>query len=296
MKARIIYIIGKGRSGSTFLGDFLGSLPDVFHAGELDNLWRYNLLEGSQCSCRTPLQKCTIWKAILNTARTDERCAWAFANPTRMLSLQQNWLSFRGYISSKLTKRDPKKYLETMDGVYEAIYQVTKKSVIVDSSKWPLNPRVSYPLKPPNAEVIHVMRNPWSVANSWEGAKQMPDSGTNMPQYGKVHSSLSWSARVIVSEGVRRSLGAAGHKVHFEDISRAPEEALVKLCQSLMLSGAEQLIENDSAYLAQSHAVFGNPSRFQTGKVKFREDLAMNQPKSRLVTVLTSPVRWMVGY
>lgn len=296
MKTRIIYIIGKGRSGSTFLGDFLGSLPGVFHAGELNNLWKYGISAGNSCSCGESLTQCPVWASTMRTALADERCAWAFREPHRMLNLQRDWLSFRGHILSKVTLKDPTKYLNTMDGIYAAIHKATGKNIIVDSSKWPLEPRLTDASRNDNVDVIHLTRNPWAVSDSWQSFKKMPDTGGWMPRFSRVHSSLSWNARVMAAERIRRHLGSAGHTLQFEKVIQEPEETLVRLSRMLNLRGAESIVNHRTVSFDQSHAVFGNPSRFQSGSVQVKQASLDENNEHLLVTLLTWPGRKLAGY
>ena len=75
MKLRTIFVIGKGRSGSTLVGDFLGSLPGVFHTGELNKMWEYSLVGDHSCACGAKLDQCPVWSEIIRVAKRDERCA-----------------------------------------------------------------------------------------------------------------------------------------------------------------------------------------------------------------------------
>ena len=42
---KIIYLLGRGRSGSTLISHVLGSQKDILNVGELKNFWEYHCRE-----------------------------------------------------------------------------------------------------------------------------------------------------------------------------------------------------------------------------------------------------------
>lgn len=295
MRPRIIYVIGKGRSGSTLLGDFLGSLPGVFHTGELNKIWEYCLLGGHSCACGAKLLECPIWSEIIQQARRDDRCAWCFENPADMIRMTKRWHTFRGWALSKILRVSPARYIETLEGVLAAVQSVTECHTVVDTSKWPLDPRFFLSTDTTSSEIIHLVRNPWSVAQSWEMPKKVPFGNYSLPTFSKLFSACSWTVRVLISEWVRRRYRAKGMLVHYEGIAHSPERNLNALAKSLNLEGAGSLLNKRRVELAPGHTVMGNPSRFAHGNVLIKS--AKNPPyKSKLISVLTWPARRLVGY
>src|SRR5687767_7375044 len=55
---RVIYIAAWGRSGTTPVGQLLGSRPNSVFVGELRFLWQRGLIEGRLCSCGRPVSTC----------------------------------------------------------------------------------------------------------------------------------------------------------------------------------------------------------------------------------------------
>ena len=62
---RVVYLTGTGRSGSTLLGNAIGSLPGALSAGEIRFLLRRGIAEGGRCGCREPVVECPVWQPAL---------------------------------------------------------------------------------------------------------------------------------------------------------------------------------------------------------------------------------------
>ena len=60
----VLYLLGKGRSGSTLLSMALGELDGVFAAGELRFFWRRGLVEDRRCACGERITDCAVWGAV----------------------------------------------------------------------------------------------------------------------------------------------------------------------------------------------------------------------------------------
>lgn len=63
---KLIYILGTSYCGSTILGYILGSIPEVFDAGELKFYNRLQAKGGEICSCGVNSLQCPFWKNIYN--------------------------------------------------------------------------------------------------------------------------------------------------------------------------------------------------------------------------------------
>lgn len=290
---KVVYIVGKGRSGSTIVGDFLGSLDGAFHAGELNKLWEYCLLGPHSCSCGETMPSCVIWSEVMRLARQDERCAWSFKHPGEMVALQHRWITFTGFAKSAMTRADSSRYIQTMNGVYDAIQTVTGCETLIDGSKWALDPRILSPHANSENRVLHVVRDPRSVATSWQKSKIMPDTQAPMPRFGAVHTSLSWSARVLASEWVRRNAGAAGYMLQFEHVENSVENTLSDVARFCGLDASGGLRGGDTVEINPGHSVMGNPTRFTTGTVQIKR--SGNTSGQPVVSLMTYPARLLVG-
>ena len=70
---KIIYLLGRGRSGSTLISHVLGSQKDVLNVGELKNFWEYHCREdkmGRKCSDGLNLDNHPFWTKVRNELKS----------------------------------------------------------------------------------------------------------------------------------------------------------------------------------------------------------------------------------
>lgn len=79
-KAKLLFIVSEGHSGSTLLDLICGTLPNVFSMGEMHFL-SWQLKQGevkddpqSYCSCGKYFDKCKFWSQILREIEKDKKC------------------------------------------------------------------------------------------------------------------------------------------------------------------------------------------------------------------------------
>ena len=293
-KLRVLFIIGKGRSGSTLLGDLLGSYPGVFHLGEAWRLWSHGLLGPHSCSCGAAAPECPVWGDILLRLRAGPS-AWSVENPEEVVRLQRRLFGFGGVARSFVAgtyRDDLARYRDLAGDLYRAAAETTGARVLVDSSKWPLDPTLIDPSEDLEPSAVHLVRHPSSVAESWKKPKTFPDSETPMPRFGAVHTALSWTARTWTAERVVVRLESRGTTLRFEDFLAEPAGAIAELAT---LVGEEWTLEGSgSVRLKPGHTIMGNPSRFRSGEVALRP--AASPPRDPLVAVLSWPWRRRFGY
>jgi hypothetical protein len=92
-KARVVYVAGSGRSGSTVLGQVLGAVPSWIFCGELRQGFSI-LAENRICGCGTPAQECSFWRSVVEQAfgRFDLEVLARAAELTRRVSLHRHSL------------------------------------------------------------------------------------------------------------------------------------------------------------------------------------------------------------
>ena len=62
--ARVLYLGGLGRSGTTLVERLLGELPSVCALGEVVHLWQRDVLNDERCGCGAKFSACTFWKRV----------------------------------------------------------------------------------------------------------------------------------------------------------------------------------------------------------------------------------------
>lgn len=303
MEPKVLYIVGKGRSGSTLLDLLLGEIDGFFSAGQLSRLWEQGLLSGNDCGCGDPVTRCVVWTAVLD--RFDPEL-----DPRRIMRLQDEVLSWRRVPRMLRAVRrgsadwpELEAYGAMMSRLYRAITAVTGDRVIVDSSKAPAHPG-SLGLVPGIVPyVIHLVRDPRAVAYSWRRRK--PARGRHdvreMPRYGPFYSGTSWLVRNVSAERTRRSLGPARSMlVRYEDLAERPAETVAAIAGMLGERAELPFIDERTVKLTPNHTPSGNPIRTDAGEIEIRPDREWSERirpwDRRVVSLLTSPVRKRYGY
>ena len=62
--ARVLYLGGLGRSGTTLVERLLGELPNVCALGEVVHLWQRDIVDDERCGCGESFSRCAFWTAV----------------------------------------------------------------------------------------------------------------------------------------------------------------------------------------------------------------------------------------
>jgi hypothetical protein len=303
-KVKVLYVAGFGRSGSTLFGNVLGEANGFVSVGEMRSIWEHGLIEDRVCGCGAPFGKCPMWQPVLEEAfggadKVDAR---------EMIRQRESWARTKHIPlmltapGKRLVGRRLEGYLGTLGRLYGAVRDVTGSSVIVDSSKFP---SYGYALgMVPGVElyVLHLVRDPRAVAYSWLKKKVQPDlEGTRyMMQRSPAGSSLRWMARNLATEAFWRRSPGRYMMLRYEDFVAGPREALGRVLDLLGEKASLSQVEDQEVKLGVNHNIWGNPSRFRTGRVEIRPDTEwasrINSGDRNLITALTLPLLVRYGY
>jgi hypothetical protein len=296
---RIVYVVGKGRSGSTLLDDLLGTVPGVASLGELRLLWSRGFTEGYRCACGELVADCPVWAtAVVDAIGSTSPDALAATE-----ELQQRVLTW-SHVPRLLTVGpgdDDRELGAVMGRLYASVAARLDADVLVDSSKWPLPPG-AFDLVPGfEAWVLHLVRDPRAVAHSYQrrkGGVGQPE----LPRFGALHTSLSWSVRNAAAELGRRPVPAERYRrVRYEDLAADPRGTLRSLGEWLGIADADRaFVDERTVRLGEAHLVGGNPRRLDRGDIEIRSDEEWSQGPAtrgqRVVGALTAPLRSRYGY
>lgn len=277
---KVLFITGKGRSGSTVLDTALGQVEGFFSLGEL---WRWRRrvpLEEHLCGCQRTVFRCPVWSTALRAARAEFAGSAEQPSAGTVLSWEQEiarWRSVPRLLRQGSTNRAEwpalKHLSEYASAVYRSVSTVTGASLLVDSSKWPAYPGPLGLVPQIHPYIVHLVRDPRAVVFSWMRSKRWSPGGTPMPRYSALHSTLSWCARHLLCEWVRAHSGIPYLRIRYEDLVAEPHSTLRKVLEfvgedrkKLPFSGERTL------RLGENHTVMGNRTRFQTGEVEVVED------------------------
>lgn len=302
-EVKVLFILGKGRSGSTLLDNILGSTGGMFTTGELHHLWDRGLRQGWSCGCGEAVPDCPTWHAILREtgevsvdAAEVQRAVMSWLRMPRILA-SSRWGGVR-------LGRHLERWADLMGRLYRAVAAVSGAKVVVDASKVPANPAAFGLVPGVRPYVVQLIRDPRAVAHSWRRHKprRTEHPGAEMSRYGAVHSALSWTARHGVLEVAR---SASSHprwlRVRYEDLTRRPTDELRRVLDLVDEPASElPFTAPRSVRLEPTHTVGGNPDRIGRAVAEVREDvewLTSSRPVDvAVVTALTAPLLRRYGY
>lgn len=299
MTLRVVYVVGKGRSGSTLLDDVLGTMPGVASLGELRLLWSRCLDDGYLCACGAPVSACPVWRPALEAAvgaLTPDR----FARVERLQRRVMAWPQVPRVLAGVRTSAD-RELGEVLGRLYPALAEALGAQTLVDSSKWPLPPAVLGQVPGVEAWVVHLVRDPRAVAHSYrrrKGGVGQPE----LPRFGALHTALSWSVRNATAELARKPLpDDRFRRLRYEDLAAGPRAVVQDLGAWLGVREADAgFVDDRTVHLGEAHLIGGNPRRFERGEVHIRADQEWSDAGTthahRLVGAVTAPLRRRYGY
>jgi hypothetical protein len=307
--ARLLFIGGWGRSGSTLVERLLGEMPEITGGGEITHMWIRAIRDNERCSCGAVFTECPFWSAVGESAFG----GWANVDVDDVVRLKRRVDRMR-YVprlalpTAVIRRRaDLDRYLALYRRVYRAIAEVSGAQIVIDSSK---HASLAFALRHDrdlDFRVLHLIRDGRGVAYSWSKAVRRPEvvtSETLMPQYSILKSSALWSYHNALFH-VLSWVGTPVRRMRYEQFVDAPADGLAEIREFLGLpaSSVDFIVDDGTgpvAHLGMSHSVSGNPMRFQSGGIRLRRDAAwrtdMPAGKRRLVTLLTWPSRLRYGY
>lgn len=302
---KVLYVVGLGRSGSTILSNSLGQIPGFFSGGELNFIWRHNVIENRLCGCGRPFRECPVWTKVMDEAFG----GMDGVDPREMMRLQNSGTRTR-HIPSMLTERGRRslagrleKLLISYGRLYGAIGAATGSRVVVDSSKEPAHGFAMGMVPGVDFYVLHLIRDPRAAAYSWSKKKPQPDTDTreHMVRFSPTKSSALWDSWNASAETLWRRTPQRYLRLRYEDFVAEPRGSFGKILALVGESDAEPpLVGEREVKLGVSHTVSGNPNRFETGAVELRIDREwtsrMNSREKALVTSLTLPLLRRYGY
>ena len=296
---KVLYVVGLGRSGSTILSNSLGQIPGFFSGGELNFIWRHNVLENRLCGCGRPFRECPVWTRVMDEAFG----GMEGVDPREMMRLQNLGTRTR-HIPSMLTERGRRslaerleKFLINYGRLYKAIMTATGSRVVVDSSKEPAHGFAMGMVPGVDLYVLHLIRDPRAAAYSWSKKKPQPDTDTreHMARFSPAKSAALWDSWNASAEALWRRTPQSYRRLRYEDFVADPRRSFEEILDLVGERAAEPpLVGEREVKLGVSHTVSGNPNRFETGAVELRTDRdwvsRMNPRDKALVTALTLPL------
>ena len=298
-KIKLIVICGWGRSGSTILGSVLGELPGFFFGGEMRNLWNRVLLDNKICGCNKPIKECDFWTKVLKNGNIEN------VDPVEMNNLLMKYTRTRHtplflfpqakkFFSEKL-----KDYLKNLESFLYSVKEVSGCKVIVDSSKSPTHAFILSLIPSIDLTVIHLIRDPRGVSYSRTKVKyHRPEE--EMKRFNSAMSAFVWMIKNLSAEIMLKNK-CNFIRIKYEDAIQNPHATIEKILKAADVKDIHIPISSDNEIeLTPNHVMWGNPNRFNTGKVHLKLDeewkQKMNAKDKFFSTAISFPLLKKYGY
>ncbi|HET9517773.1 MAG TPA: sulfotransferase [Actinoplanes sp.] len=304
--ARVLYLGGLGRSGTTLVERLLGELPGVCALGEIVHLWQRDIVDDERCGCGEHFSGCTFWTAVGRRAFG----GWDNVDVGRVHQLQaavERTRHIPRLASTQLSaaqKADVREYADYYARVYAAAAEVSGAQVVVDSSKHSALAHCLRWSDELDLKVVHVVRDARGVAYSWTKTVARPetDGAEQMTRYSPGRSAMLWNAH-NAAFGLLARRGVAVRRIRYEQFLLDPRAALRDLADYAGLRpDADDLkfLGDGYADLTPGHSAAGNPMRFTVGRLPLRRDDAwvgaLPRSQRRLVGAVCAPMLRAYGY
>jgi hypothetical protein len=296
-EVKVLYILGRGRGGSTILGNVLGELDGFFSAGEVRSLWDPIVSSGGRCGCGRPVVSCEVWSRVIEGVDAHE------------LSALQNEVVRERNLLRIIRRRKRGNYpaldafAQAMGDVYRKLAAITSSRVIVDSSKRPSYGALLHFVPGISVRYVHLVRDPRASAHSWKQRRyESATPGAEVTQRGALDSTIRWNLLNLEAEVVRISESTETFaRLRYEDFVAEPRATAMRLAAFVGEPADPMPFEDEnSVRMGINHTIAGNPSRYTTGVVQIRDSGDWRRAQSRsdrwITTVMSSPLLHRYGY
>ena len=254
---KILLMVGSGRSGSTILGNLLGSVEGFVHVGELHQIWIRGLAESWLCGCGAAVRLCPVWKEII-------RRSCGAPDELESVDIDDLRLEVYQHLRQPGSNGLPEtRYAAVIESMYQQVADFHGCDVIVDSSKHPIHARLMHALFGDRLYLLHLVRDPRAVAYSWRRQRWHPSAPYPFLMYrdGVDVTCRAWRQRNEISEQLAARLGPRALRLRYEDFVAEPEVTLARLLDFTgERGGVQPAFGNGGVKLVRSHTISCNPA------------------------------------
>lgn len=303
----VLYVAGMPRSGSTLTDLMLDGLPGHMAVGELYYLWRDALPHDGLCACGAVFSRCPFWTEVGERAFG----GWGAVDDARVRALQDSVdrtsriPAILGLGGGPAFRADLAAYRDVLVPLYRAVAEVSRRPVVVDSSKRPSLAFVLRATPGVRMTVAHVMRDPRGVAHSFGKHVALPPGATRearMPRSTNLKVSRRWvTVNLLVT--LLSAWGVEVVRVRYEDLVRDPALQLDRIVRAegrTPDSAGYAFLGPEGLAVGETHVVAGGRIRLGGGTMALRLDdgwrTEMPAWRRRVVGALTSLARLGYGY
>jgi hypothetical protein len=295
--AKVAFIGGAGRSGTTLLALALGNVAGCTAVGELHWIWERGLVRNELCGCGAHFRDCAFWSKVGVKAFG----GWDQVDAEELRDRRHELLGLRNVPLSFLSRARPAyeqrlvDYAAHMQRLYLAIRTVSNCDVIVDSSKAAAAALLLGRMRL-DPYLVHLARDSRGVVFSWSKHVVRPevtDEVTYMGRRSTTRAAVGWVVRNAGLHVVGRS-GMPRLFVRYESFVASPRSEMERVVEFLGLATEPDLsfLDGRALPVTPMHTVAGNPLRFRHGTMPIRCDEEWRQRMARGDRLLVSALTW----
>jgi sulfotransferase family protein len=283
------------------LASILGEVPGCAGAGEIRWLWQRGVVDERPCGCGKKPSECPVWSQVIErclstpgpdgAAPTVEAIVAAqheLADPRHRRRVLRSAAGDDDWAALRLVRHVTGLAVRTFA-------EVTGASVVIDTSKRPLDAAVMAQVPGVDHFVLHVVRDPRAVAHSLRRAKSFSvgDETRTMGTRRLPATVRRWLVSALGTEALHRHAPSEQWmRLRYEDFCARPVESLDRLLTMMGVTGRPPFEDASTVRLRPNHIVAGNPSRFTVGSVRIRVDEEWRTAMSRRDRVLVATGTW----
>jgi len=258
--------VSDSRSGSTLLENILSKSEDALSVGELHHLdSHYNKGQwgktwGWKCSCGSSLKKCVFWNKVF----ANLKLSGVNGISTTTVDYQKFYWKYLPKLASNFDTKENAKSLGILDHVYNSIFDISEKKVIIDSSKNPLQGLAIYEKLHYDVKVIYLKRDLRSLVLSkikWH--KKFSGKKANI--YKVLIACVFFRLRCL--DCLNKIEDKDKIVITYEDLSSNPQNTI-----GLILDKFEQQkfeVPKFMSFGNDDHTIGGSPNRFDIREIKY---------------------------
>lgn len=299
-EVRLLYVMGRGHSGSTVLDALLGNAPGVAGVGELvSGMLRFE----DVCSCGETIENCDFWRAVRRRFEHEIPGTW-----TEAARAVQSQAHLSRFPATLFDGQGGRAALTASAAITAAIGKTAGASVVVDSSK-EFTRALLLARHDAQSRIIHLVRSPHQVLASLEyrigmgrGFKFLRrryGSRALTPLYMGM-AAAGWLVGNLLGELVRRMAPSRILRVRYEDLCtdyRGTLDAIARFVEVDLQPVAEAVAAGRR--LPLFHKLAGNQMRTE-GTFVFdpsrRESRSLSACYAILASLITWPLLLAYGY
>jgi hypothetical protein len=262
--AKVIYIAGYGRSGSTVLDIVLSGHHQIAGLGEVSLLVEDWSHPERRCSCGAAYPECPFWRDLFPEGKPDPRLA-------RVNRQVEQASSVPRLLLGRLDRTATGLYRAYQDRLFQHVLERTGATIIVDSSKsarQTLGRLLALQrIAGHDVYVLHLVRNGLATMESLvvTGSNWVHEGYMAPPKYPGLRAVAGWVSANLGVLVLRRFVAADRYMLlRYEDFVKAPAESLARIGEWAGFDAGElvERVKSTEAFDVEHH-VGGNRVRLQ---------------------------------